>query len=144
MKLLYHNKYILCFFKGGTRSINDLFKKGTRIADSLFQNSRGLASSVSRGSKIAGEVLEQVADIGSKILNDPNVRHLANYNNDTRKICDISNKGVNLAHLGSSLGKQVSRFTDEGSYRGSHDENLRDALQRAKPIQKEANLVHYI
>ena len=132
------------FFKGGSRSINDMLKKGTHIVDSIFKKGRGIASSVSRGARVAGEVLGHVADFGSKVLNDPNVRNLANYNDNTRRAYDIANKGTNLAHLGSSLGHQVSRFTDEGSYTGSHQDNLRDALSRAKAIQKESNLIHYI
>ena len=132
------------FFKGGSRNINDMFKKGSRIIDTIFQKGRGISSAVSRGAKVTGDVLGHVADFGQRLLNDPNVRNLANYNNDTRKIYDIANKGTNLAYLGSSLSNQVSRFTDEGSYKGSHEDNLRDALSRAKAIQKESNLINYI
>ena len=85
-----------------------------------------------------------MADFGQRLLNDPNLRNLANYNDHTRRAYDIANKGTNLTHLGSSIANQVSRFTDEGSYKGSHEDNLRDALQRAKSIQKEGNLIHYI
>ena len=132
------------FFKGGSRNINDMFKKGTHIVDSIFKKGRGIASSVSRGARVAGDVLGHVADFGSKVLNDPNVRNLANDNDNTRRAYDIANKGTNLAHLGSSLSNQVSRFTNEDSYQGSHEQNLRDALSRAKAIQKESNLIHYI
>ena len=132
------------FFKGGSRSVNDLFKKGSKIIDSVFQKSRGIASSVSRGAKVAGDVLGQVGNVANTILSNPTVRDLANYNNDTRKIYDIANKGTNLSMLGSSLANQVSRFTDEGSYQGSHEQNLRDALSRAKAIQKEGNLNNLI
>ena len=132
------------FFKDGVRNLNDMFKKGKKLAETIFQKSRGIASSVSRGAKVAGNVLGEVANVGQSILSNPTVRDLAKYNDTTKRAYDIANKATNTSMLGSSLANQVSRFTDEGSYQGSHEQNLRDALSRSKNIAKEANLFHYI
>jgi len=145
MKLLSHNKYIKkMFFKGGSRSVSDMFRKGTQITDSLFQKGRQFSGKVSHGSGVVGNILGDIANAGSSILNNQHVKNLANQSSAGRMAYNIGNKITNGAMLGSSLANQVSRFTDEKSYKGSHEDNIRDAIQRAKSIHKEGNMVNYV
>jgi hypothetical protein len=143
------------FFKNAMRNVSDMFKKGTANATELFKKApaiaedvlnkgREIANVVSKGAGQAGHILGVIGNVGSKLLSDGTVKDLANYNDNTRRAYDMANRGTNMAMVGSSLANQASRFTDERQYNGSHESNIRDAIQKAKKIKNEANMIQYV
>ena len=144
------------FFKNAMRGVSDMFRKGTANATELFKKApaiaqdvmnkgREIAGHVSNVASTAGHILGVVGNAGGKILSDPTVRHLAGQNESTKRAYDIANRGTNIAMVGGSLANQVGRFTDEKQYNsGSHEANIRDAIQKAKKIKDEANMIQYV
>jgi len=156
MKLFYPIRYIdEMFFKNAMRNVSDMFRKGTANATELFKKApaiaqdvmnkgRELAGTVSSIASTAGHILGVGADVGSKVLSDPTIRAIAQQNESTKRAYDMANRGTNMAMVGSSVANQVGRFTDENQYKGSHEANIRDAIQKAKKIQNEANMIQYV
>jgi hypothetical protein len=90
------------------------------------------------------DILGRVADIGNRIVNSNEAREIAGLDPRLGKALAVGQRGVQYAGLGSDLSRQVSNFTNEGTYRGNHGENLQNALERAKQIGNDAQTVKYI
>jgi hypothetical protein len=132
------------FFKNFQRGVSDMFRKGSELADKLYQKAPEVIQKVSNVSKKVGDVLGTFGNIGNKLLSDPAVRDLANSNSTLKGIYNNANKATNLAMVGGSLGNQISNLTNKDSYNnGSHESNIRDAIQRGKKIVDTGNLIHY-
>ena len=132
------------FFRRIENHINNLYQKAKPTAERLFQKGREFAGNVSRISGQASDILGKVADIGSRILNSSEAREIAGLDPRLGKALAVGQRGVQYAGMGSDLSRQVSNFTNEGTYRGNHGENLQNALERAKQIGNDAQTVKYI
>jgi hypothetical protein len=132
------------FFKNFQRGVSDMYRKGTELADKLYQKAPEAIQKVSNISRQVGNVLGTVGNIGNKLLSDSVVRDLANSNPTLKGIYNNANKATNLAMVGGSLGNQISNLTNKDSYNnGSHESNIRDAIQRGKRIVDTGNLMNY-
>jgi hypothetical protein len=132
------------FFKNFQRGVSDMYRKGTELADKLYQKAPEVIQKVSNISRQVGNVLGTVGNIGNKLLSDSVVRDLANSNPTLKGIYNNANRATNLAMVGGSLGNQISNLTNKDSYNnGSHESNIRDAIQRGKRIVDTGNLMNY-
>ena len=123
------------------RGVSDMYRKGTELADKLYQKAPEVIQKVSNISRQVGNVL---GTIGNKLLSDSIVRDLANSNPTLKGIYYNANKATNLAMVGGLLGNQISNLTNKDSYNnGSHESNIRDAIQRGKRIVDIGNLMNY-
>lgn len=139
------------FFNRG--SVSNFFQKASPIASNLFQKAQNFAtqvqanapellaqareglSKVSGGLGTAGRLLDQASFYGGKIANNP---ELQNINSPKlQQGLSLLNRGSVLAGQGSKLAHSADTFTNPDTYKGGHEENLTNALQRAKGLKTQ-------
>ena len=132
------------FFNRG--SVSNFFQKASPIASNLFQKAKDVVQQVkeqapdivrhvSSGLGTAGRLLDQASFYGGKIASNP---ELQNINSPKlQQGLSLINRGSVLAGQGSKLAHSADTFTNPDTYKGGHEANLTQALQRAKSLKTQ-------
>ena len=132
------------FFKNVLNHARDLFQKSPDIANNMFQKARAITTDISRGAGDASRILGQVGGIAQDILNSGTAREIMGLDPRLQRAGRYLQKGVNGINLASGLSGQLSDFSNERTYRGRHDDNILNAIERARNIRNDANVVNFI
>ena len=125
------------FVSQSSRAIGNVggyIDKGRDIANN---QGREFVSQTSKALGNVGRYLDKGSEIGSKIANNSALTSLQSPN--LQRGLSLLAKASDTAKRASSLAHNADKFTNEGSYKGNHEENLTNAVERAKSLKQEAS-----
>ena len=116
------------FFQKASPIASNFFQKGKDVVQRVIEQAPGILGQVSSGLGTAGRLLDQASFYGGKIANNP---ELQNINSPKlQQGLSLINRGSVLAGQGSKLAHSADTFTNPDTYKGGHEANLTQALQR--------------
>lgn len=119
---------------------SSFFNKSKPVFHNLFQQGRNLASLASTGLGHTGRYLDVGSTIASKIANNPALTSIQHP--ELQRGLSLLQKASEVARRGSQFAHNADKFVNEGTYRGGHEENLTNALERAKGLRREGSNIY--
>lgn len=120
-----------------SRSGSNLFQRASPVFNHLFQRGSNLAMQSSAGLGNIGRILDKASTIGGQIASSPALASIKHP--EVQRGLSLIQQASNVARKGSSLAHAGEHFLHEGTYKGGHEANITNALERAKGIRKDAS-----
>lgn len=108
-----------------------------KAKDIANNQGREFAGQTSRALGNVGRYLDKGSEIGSKMANNSALTSIQSP--ELQRGLSLLAKASDTAKRGSSFAHNADKFVNEGSYKGNHEENLTNAVERAKSLKQEAS-----